>query len=145
MSRWESLIEQKVREAAANGSFDDLAGAGKPQDLTDDVLVPEDLRMVHRILKNSGYALPWMDRRKDLDRERERIHDELFQNADATAATARFRTAAHALNWRLTLHNAELPRGVVHAPLVDVEGAVRRRAQAGASSTIERRANPSRS
>ena len=143
MSHWESLIEQKVREAAANGSFDDLPGAGKPQDLTDDLLVPEDLRMVHRILKNSGYALPWMDRRRDLDRERGQIHDELFRDADATAAAAHFRTAALALNRRLTLHNAQLPRGVVRAPLIDVEGAVRRRAHAGASSTIERRANPS--
>lgn len=128
----DSLIEQKLREAAASGSFDNLAGAGRPQDLTEDLLVPEDMRMVHRILKNAGYALPWMERRGDLDRERERIHDELARGADATAAVARFRAAAATLNRRLTLHNAELPRGVVPAPLVDVEGAVRRRGRTGA-------------
>jgi hypothetical protein len=144
MSRWDSLIEQRMREAAASGSFDNLPGAGKPQDLTDDLLVPEDLRMVHRILKNGGYALPWMERRKDLDSERERIHDELFRAADATAAIARFRGVAQALNQRTTLHNAGLPRGVVPAPLIDVEGAVRRRALAGPSSTIERSTNLSR-
>jgi DnaJ homologue, subfamily C, member 28, conserved domain len=128
MSSWESLIERKVREAAASGSFDDLPGAGKPQDLTDDLLVPQDMRIVHRILKNGGYALPWMERRKELDRERERIHGELVRDADATAAIGRFRAAAQALNRRLTLHNAGLPRGVIPAPLVDVEGAVRRQA-----------------
>ncbi|TMC11944.1 MAG: DUF1992 domain-containing protein [Chloroflexi bacterium] len=128
MSSWESLIERKVREAAANGSFDDLPGAGKAQDLTDDLLVPQDMRIVHRILKNGGYALPWMERRKELDRERERIHRELAVDADLNGAIARFRAAAEALNRRLTLHNAGLPRGVVPAPLVDVEGAVRPRA-----------------
>jgi Domain of unknown function (DUF1992) len=124
---WDSLIEEKLRRAAASGAFDDLPGAGKPQDLTEDLLVPEDLRMVHRILKNSGYALPWMERRKDLEGERERIHAELSRAGDPAAAIARFRTAAEALNRRLTLHNAELPRGAVPASLVDVEGAVRTR------------------
>jgi hypothetical protein len=125
MSRWDSLIEERMREAAANGTFDNLPGAGRPQDLTDDVLVPEDMRLAHRILKNSGYALPWMERRQDLERERERIHAELGRGRDAAAAIDRFRAAAAALNGRLTLHNAELPRGAVPAPLVDVEGAVR--------------------
>jgi hypothetical protein len=122
---WDSLIEEKLRRAAASGAFDDLPGAGKPQDLTDDLLVPEDLRTVHRILKNGGYALPWMERRKDLESERERIHAELSRAGDHAAAIARFRVAAEALNRRLTFHNAELPRGVVPAPLVDVEGAAR--------------------
>jgi hypothetical protein len=145
MSRWDSLIEQKLREAAADGSFDNLPGAGKPQDLTDDMLVPEDLRLAHRILKNSGYALPWIERRQDLERERARIHAELLGSADAEAAIAVFRTAARALNRRLTLHNAELPRGAVHAPLVDVDGAVAKRTQAGVSSETVRSAKPSRS
>ena len=127
MGQWDSLIERMVREAAANGSFDNLPGAGNPQDLTDDLLVPEDLRMVHRILKNGGYALPWMERRKDLEAERERIHRELTLGADVEAANARFRAAAQALNRRLTWHNVELPRGAVPAPLVDIEGAVRAR------------------
>jgi hypothetical protein len=127
MSQWDSLIERMVREAAANGSFDNLPGAGRPQDLTDDLLVPEDLRMVHRILKNGGYALPWMERRKDLEAERARIHRELSRGADVETALTRFRAAAQVLNRRLTLHNVELPRGAVPAPLVDIEDAVRAR------------------
>jgi len=128
MGQWESLIERMVREAAANGSFDKLPGAGKPQDLTDDLLVPEDLRVAHRILKNGGYALPWMERRKDLEAERRRIQHDLSRGSDAEAAVALFRAAAHALNQRLTLHNVELPRGAVPAPLVDIEGSVQARA-----------------
>ncbi len=39
-------------------SFDDLPGAGQPLDLTDDALVPEELRVAYRILKNAGFVPP---------------------------------------------------------------------------------------
>ncbi len=50
------IAERKIAEAIANGELDGLPGAGKPLDLDDDPLVPEDLRMAYRILKNAGYA-----------------------------------------------------------------------------------------
>ncbi len=40
----------------ARGDLDDLPGAGKPLELDDDALVPEDLRLAYRILKNAGYV-----------------------------------------------------------------------------------------
>jgi hypothetical protein len=49
------LVEQKILEAAARGDFDDLPGAGRPLDLDDEALIPEDLRLAYRILKNAGY------------------------------------------------------------------------------------------
>jgi len=52
----ELIAEQKIAEAAAQGEFDDLPGAGKPLDLTDDPLVPEDQRMANRILRNAGFV-----------------------------------------------------------------------------------------
>ena len=55
---YETLIEQRIREAVARGEFDDLPGAGRPLDLDDDLLVPEDVRVAHRILKNAGYVPP---------------------------------------------------------------------------------------
>ena len=50
------IAEQKIAEAIANGELDGLPGAGKPLALDDDALVPEDLRMAYRILKNAGYV-----------------------------------------------------------------------------------------
>jgi len=38
-----------------DGAFDDLPGAGRPLALDDDPLVPEDVRVAHRILKNAGF------------------------------------------------------------------------------------------
>lgn len=54
----DAIAEQRIREAARRGDFDDLPGAGRPLDLDDDLLVPEDLRMAYRILKNAGFVPP---------------------------------------------------------------------------------------
>jgi len=56
MRGWDAIIERKIAEAQAAGAFDDLPGAGKPLDLDDDRLVPEDVRAAYRILKNAGYV-----------------------------------------------------------------------------------------
>ena len=49
------LAERKIAAAIERGEFDDLPGAGQPLDLDDlDPLMPEELRMAYRILKNAG-------------------------------------------------------------------------------------------
>lgn len=50
----EVLAEKKIAEAAERGELDDLPGAGRPLALDDDALVPEEMRMANRILKNAG-------------------------------------------------------------------------------------------
>jgi hypothetical protein len=52
------LAEKKLLEAVSRGEFDDLPGAGRPLDLDDDALVPEDLRLAYRMLKNAGFVPP---------------------------------------------------------------------------------------
>jgi len=56
MLTFELIAERKIAEAAAQGEFDELPGAGKPLDLAEDPLVPEDQRMANRILRNAGFA-----------------------------------------------------------------------------------------
>ena len=50
------IAEQRIAEAIANGDFDDLPGSGKPLELDDDSLLPEELRLAYRILKNAGFV-----------------------------------------------------------------------------------------
>jgi hypothetical protein len=50
------LAEQKIAEAVSRGELDGLPGAGRPLDLDDDALVPEDLRVAYRILRNAGFV-----------------------------------------------------------------------------------------
>src|SRR6185503_4249591 len=50
----EFIAEQKIAEAERQGALRDLPGSGLPLDFGDDPLIPEDLRMAYRILKNAG-------------------------------------------------------------------------------------------
>ncbi len=55
------LAEQRIAEAIANGELDELPGKGRPLELDDDALVPEDLRLAYRILKNAGFVPPGVE------------------------------------------------------------------------------------
>ena len=53
------LAERKIEEAIERGEFATLPGTGQPLDLDDlDPLLPEELRMAYRILKNAGMNAP---------------------------------------------------------------------------------------
>ena len=59
------LAEQKIQEAIERGELDGLPGAGKPLELDDNPLVPEDLRVAYRILKNAGFVPPEIELHKE--------------------------------------------------------------------------------
>ena len=55
MTALDAIAERRIREAQERGEFDGLPGAGAPLDLDDDPLVPEDLRVAYRLLRNAGF------------------------------------------------------------------------------------------
>jgi hypothetical protein len=59
------IAEQRIADAVQAGAFDDLPGAGRPLDLGDDLLVPEELRAAYRILRNAGYLPPEVEARRE--------------------------------------------------------------------------------
>jgi hypothetical protein len=65
MHAFDIIAEQRIAEAIANGELDDLPGSGKPLDLEDDRMVPEELRMAYRILRNAGLVPPAVEARKE--------------------------------------------------------------------------------
>jgi DnaJ-like protein len=73
----ELLAEQKIAEAIERGELDALPGAGRPLELDDDALVPEELRMAHRILKNAGYLPPELPERAKAARKLELLQMKL--------------------------------------------------------------------
>ncbi len=64
-----TIVDQRISAAQADGLFDNLPGAGKPFDFTDDALVPEDDRMGYRILKSNGFAPGWIELQKSIRAE----------------------------------------------------------------------------
>ena len=70
---WADIIaEQRASEAARKGELSGLDGEGAPLDLSEDPLVPPELRAIHRVLKNAGYSPPEISAMKaiaDLEKE----------------------------------------------------------------------------
>jgi Domain of unknown function (DUF1992) len=69
-----SLIDKLIDQARSKGQFEQLQGQGKPLNTDDDELVPDEDRLGYRMLKSHGFAPPWMEARRDVEQERERIH-----------------------------------------------------------------------
>ena len=66
MDIFRRIAEEKIREAMQRGEFDDLSCVGQPLNLEDDSMVPEDLRMGFRILRNAGCLPPEMEEKKEI-------------------------------------------------------------------------------
>lgn len=58
MFAFDAIVEQRIKEAIERGELDGLPGAGRPLELDDDRMVPEELRLAYRILKNAGFVPP---------------------------------------------------------------------------------------
>jgi hypothetical protein len=89
ISGLDALVEKHVREAQANGVFDNLPGAGAPLKLDDDAMVPEELRAAYRILKNSGYVPPEVEALRDL-REIELMLENTRDEAERNTLIGKF-------------------------------------------------------
>ena len=53
-----SIAEARIEEAMRRGDFENLPGSGRKLVFDDDSMVPADLRMAYKILKNAGYLPP---------------------------------------------------------------------------------------
>ncbi len=60
------IVEERIQKAQEEGVFDNLPGKGKPLKLDDDNLVPEDLKLAYKILKNSNCLPIEMELRKEI-------------------------------------------------------------------------------
>jgi hypothetical protein len=66
LSYFARVAEERIREAQREGAFDNLPGKGKPLELEDQSLIPEDLRMSYHILKNAHVLPPEAELRKEI-------------------------------------------------------------------------------
>lgn len=90
MHAFEAIAEQRISEAVARGELDNLPGAGQPLNLEEDLLMPEDLRMAYRILKNSGYVPPEVEALREIG-ELERLLQSLDDDEARSHAMKRLR------------------------------------------------------
>jgi hypothetical protein len=74
MLLFELIAEQKIADAIARGELADLPGEGRQLDLSDDSLIPEDVRMAYRILKNAGFVPPELERMREIGELERLVH-----------------------------------------------------------------------
>ena len=138
MNRWESLIDQKIREAMEQGEFDNLSGKGAPLDLSENPFEDPDWRTAHRLLRNAGIAPAWIEERKDIEVEIEAARNQLrrvrtvLQNALGTKnetearsrwekALALFRQQVAQLNRRIVAWNLKVPAAGFQRKRIDAQ------------------------
>lgn len=134
MNRLESLTEKRLREAIENGEFDDLPGKGEPIDLQENPFEDPDLRVVHRLLRNAGFAPAWIEERKDIDAEFEAAQTKLSRawklfgaggkapsDAEWERSVKEFRAQVAELNARVRIYNLKAPAAVFHRKHIDAD------------------------
>jgi DnaJ homolog subfamily C member 28 len=132
MTRLESLAEKRLREASENGEFDDLPGKGEPIDLRENPFEDPDLRVVHRLLRNAGFAPAWIEERKDLEAELAAAQAKLAKSWRLFGSVAsgqgewdrsvrEFRERIAELNQRTRIYNLKAPAVVFHRKHIDAD------------------------
>ncbi|MGE5416654.1 MAG: DnaJ family domain-containing protein [Acidobacteriota bacterium] len=71
------IVGAHMKRAMEQGDFDNLEGAGKPLDLQFNPFEPVELQMVHKILKNAGYAPYWIELYKEINELRAKMDQEI--------------------------------------------------------------------
>ncbi len=70
----DQLAEKKINEAITRGEFTNLPGQGLPLQLEDYSMMPEELRMAYKILKNSGFVPPELSLRNEITQLKLDLH-----------------------------------------------------------------------
>ncbi len=137
MDKWEPLVDKMIREAMERGEFDDLPGTGQPIDLSENPFEDPELRTVHRLLRNAGFAPAWIEERKDIDAELQRSRATLLrakslygQGGDLAddvlwqRAAKEFREKVGELNQRIRLYNLKAPATAFHRKTIDADSLI---------------------
>lgn len=137
MNRLESMAEKALREAIEAGEFDNLPGKGQKLDLSENPFEDPELRTVHRLLRNAGFAPAWILERKDIDATFLEARTKLGRawelygkptdgaHPDWQRNVSEFTELSRELNERIRLYNLKAPAAGFHRKLIDSERVIR--------------------
>jgi DnaJ homolog subfamily C member 28 len=132
--------DEQIRRAMEEGQFEDLPGKGRPLKLEEDPLEDPEWRMAHHMLRSSGYSLPWIEVRREIESGLESARQDLArawerrQTSQLTpnslsrweAAQASFCEAVAELNKRILSYNLEAPSMQLHLRAMDAEAEIKK-------------------
>ena len=122
---WESLVERQIREAMADGRFDELPHQGAPLPIEDDAAAG-DWAMAYKMLRDAGMAPPWVEAdkaaREGLDRLRA-LHTRATRASpiERDRLRAEFRATVRETDRAIERLNAEAPTERQHRTRLDLD------------------------
>ena len=136
-------IEDQIRRAQEDGLFKDLPGKGKPLRLEDNPHEDPEWRMAHRMLRSSGFSLPWIEALRQIEADLEDARTALKQSSDWRAAALEngedyemvqaewrrkeslFRDEMESLNKRIADYNLGVPNERFQRRKLNVEAEIK--------------------
>ncbi|MDD2694630.1 MAG: DUF1992 domain-containing protein [Anaerolineales bacterium] len=125
-------IEEQIRKAIQEGKFENLAGKGKPLSLDENPFTDPEWRLAYHMLQESGFRLPWMETRAEIEASLEARRQELAHawqryrlaqadQADAPHAQAEWRAAQEAFHHQVQELNARIRNYNLEAPSIHLQ------------------------
>jgi len=145
MKKHERSIDEQIRKAIDDGQFDNLAGKGQPIDLTVNPYEDPSWRLAFQALRSSGYTLPWIDKRRqievDIDQARENLArtwewrknalserevSDGFISSEWQRAQFEFQQEVADINQRIFNYNLEVPSEQFQRRKIDCDSGIKR-------------------
>lgn len=122
-------IEEQIRQAQANGAFDNLPGQGRPLRLEQNPFAA-DQQLAHDILRNNGFTLAWIEDKRDIEtavKSARQLLSQAWNWYDGSPeskqrwqkALTLFEKEVIALNKRILTFNLKAPSVNLHLLLLD--------------------------
>jgi len=131
--------EEQIRRAIEAGKFDNLPGKGKPLHLDQNPFEDPDWRLANHVLKTSGFSLPWIEKRNEIEaliqsaraslmraqeKRREAVQDGLpvlSVNAAWNEALEKFKEQLAEINRLILTYNLQAPAAQLQMPQLSLE------------------------
>lgn len=148
MKRWETLVDQMVKDVIGNGDISHLHGAGKPLDLGIDEHTPDNMRIVFKIMKDHDVAPDWLMMGNTLDQHEDKLSKQIQIRAELhqtqldkvrrkgtlveenqletkwNAFIADYVDRVERFNKEVLLYNLKVPKGIPHKQILNVENLI---------------------
>ncbi len=130
---FDRIVEEMIKKAMQEGVFDNLAGKGRPLDLQDDPLTPQEWKTAYKLLRDNGFALPWVEERNQIEEGIEKCRSqalEAYRTADTRFERGkiihRFQEQIETINRRIFQYNLQAPSTHFQRRLLDLKAEVRK-------------------
>ena len=135
MTGWDRIVEERIQRAIEEGVFDELPGVGQPLKWDDAPFEDPDMRLAHHLLRSSGYTLPWIAERREIENDLRGARSGLLRSWERYGAAVSsewaqrewgravdaFRRQVEVINDRIRNYNLVVPVSAVQRQLVDPE------------------------